>query len=157
MFSVKHWKRGLQWALGPLLLIGIIVAVIAAPGRPSRLLARPLPAPASEIRPTPTNSFHAANFFPNSGLVEQGKTYRFTLSTHCGLDGVVDFNGRLWDYSGPGNPDDGNNNPPLGFDNPSDHGTMTLVSQDVAEYESSQGVVIRYERREKPKEVPMCM
>jgi len=95
--------------------------------------------------------------FPSSPRVERGVEYRYTLYTHCGLDSKVDFDGSLWDYSGPGPPDDGSGNPPAGFDNPFDHGTMRLTSGDIAEYRSSAGFVAKYRRRDNPKQVQMCM
>lgn len=94
---------------------------------------------------------------PRSGRVEKGVDYRYTLYTHCGLNELVDFDGSLWDYSGHGAPDDGSRNPPPGFHNPFDHGTMRLISDDVAEYQSEHGLLVKYRRRDGSKVVQMCM
>ncbi len=76
------------------------VLVIAAPGPPRRLLARPLPPYQSPIPASPTTSRDLIAF-PSSGRVEKGVDYEYTLGTHCGLDQGVDFDGSLWDYAGP--------------------------------------------------------
>jgi hypothetical protein len=86
-----------------------------------------------------------------------GVEYRYTLYTHCGLDGNVDFDASLWDFAGPGPADDGSHNPPPGFDNPYDHGTMKLISKDMAEYRSAYDLVVRYRRRSDPKRLDICM
>lgn len=130
--------RRVAFVIGPLLVVGAAVAVIAAPGSPRRLLARSMPD-------------------TDSGRVESGADYRFTVYTHCGLDGRIEFDGSSWDYAGPGAPDDGSGNPPPGFDNPFDRGTMKLISEDVAEYRSSSGSIVKYRRRDGSKPVDMCM
>jgi hypothetical protein len=138
------------------LIVGVsAIALIAAPGKPARLLARPMPPNSSPTPAIPVDSEFVV--FPNSGPVERGVDYRYTLGTHCGLNEAVDFDGSLWDFAGPGAPDDGNGNPPLGFDNPFDYGTMRLVSQGVAEYRSSEGTIVVYHRRDGSKQVGMCM
>lgn len=144
------------FTVSPLLVGAAVIAVIAVPGPPRRLLARPMPLYHSPIPASPTASGELV-IFPSSGRVERGVDYRFTLGTHCGLDDGIDFDGSLWDYAGPGRPDDGNGNPPAGFGNPFDHGTIRLVSEDVAEYRSSAGSLIQYRRRDNPKQVGMCM
>lgn len=95
-------------------------------------------------------------FESRSGRVALGASYRYTLYTHCGIDGVVDFDGSLWDHAGPGAPDDGSGNPPDGLGNPLDHGTLRLVDADTAEFTAERGATIRYRRRATPKAVQMC-
>jgi hypothetical protein len=78
------------------------------------------------------------------------------MGTHCGLRGI-EFNGGTWTIEGPLN--DGNGNPPQGFGNPQDHGSVTLTSQDEGIYRSELGVERRVERASvtgtQPKE-PAC-
>jgi hypothetical protein len=74
------------------------------------------------------------------GEPEIGVAYRVTLYTHCGLR-HVEFDGDRWAISGV--LDDGSGNPPPGFNNPFDEGTITLTGPDTAVYTSEFG-----ERRE---------
>jgi hypothetical protein len=87
-------------------------------------------------------------FYPRSASVIQGVVFRFSLYTHCGLDNPValDFDGSFWDSIGPGPASDGSGNPPAGFDNPFDNGTIQLLSHDMAEYHSRSGTVMRFSR-----------
>jgi hypothetical protein len=70
------------------------------------------------------------------GQPQIGAAYRVTLNTHCGLR-HVEFDGSEWGISGV--LDDGSGNPPPGFANPSDEGTVTLTSPDSAVYLSELG------------------
>ena len=74
------------------------------------------------------------------GEPEVGVAYSVDLYTHCGLR-HVDFDGAEWEISGLLS--DGSGNPPEGFNNPIDHGTLTLMSEETAVYVSEFG-----ERRE---------
>jgi hypothetical protein len=60
----------------------------------------------------------------------------FTLYTHCGVI-FTDFQRVTW-YADPPLTD-GNGNPPPGFGNPTDKGTMQRVSAHEADYVSSTG------------------
>jgi hypothetical protein len=60
----------------------------------------------------------------------------FNLYTHCGVI-YTDFQRVTW-YADPPL-SDGNGNPPAGFGNPIDKGTMQRVSQHEADYVSSTG------------------
>jgi hypothetical protein len=72
-----------------------------------------------------------------AGSAQIGATYRYTLFTHCGLDLVpIEFDGSEWRIEG----DPGGANPPSGFGNPEDEGTVTLSSDDEGTYTSSEGV-----------------
>ena len=71
-----------------------------------------------------------------TGEPEIGVAYRVSVFTHCGLR-HVDFDGSEWAISGP--PSDGSGNPPRGFGNPTDEGTITLTSPDTATYRSQHG------------------
>lgn len=70
------------------------------------------------------------------GEPEIGVAYTVTVFTHCGLR-HVDFDGSEWGISGPLS--DGSGNPPHGFANPDDTGTVTLTSPDTAIYVSELG------------------
>jgi hypothetical protein len=63
------------------------------------------------------------------------------LYTHCGVT-WTQFQNQPWYASPPLS--DGNGNPPPGFGNPVDHGTMRRISQHEAEYVSSAGRTVRF-------------
>jgi hypothetical protein len=67
--------------------------------------------------------------------------YVFDLYTHCGILWAK-FDGRNWVADPPLT--DGSGNPPAGWGNPSDHGTMELVSSDWALYRSDSGMTARF-------------
>jgi hypothetical protein len=77
---------------------------------------------------------------PLEGEPEIGVTYQVAVNSHCGLR-AVEFDGSRWAISGE--LDDGSMNPPPGFGNPVDHGTITLTGPETAIYHSEFG-----ERRE---------
>ncbi len=65
-----------------------------------------------------------------------GVPYRVTVYTHCGLR-HVEFDHSDWAISG----DLGDGvNPPPGFGNPVDQGTVTLTTHETATYRSEMGV-----------------
>jgi hypothetical protein len=66
----------------------------------------------------------------------RGRPYWHTLYTHCGIVGTR-FAGSDW-VAEPALTD-GNGNPPPGWRNPGQAGTMTLVSRDEARFESRDG------------------
>jgi hypothetical protein len=105
----------------------------------------PLPSPTSTRTPTSLSNGQRI-FYPNSARVSMGVAYAFRLYTHCGLDlpEGVDFDSSFWDPVGTAS--DGNSNPPPGFGNPFDTGTMTLISTNVAEYHGHSGIVFRFTR-----------
>lgn len=63
------------------------------------------------------------------------------LYTHCGVV-FTEFQGITW-YADPPL-SDGNGNPPAGFGNPTDRGTMRRVSQHEAQYLSSAGRTVKF-------------
>jgi hypothetical protein len=75
---------------------------------------------------------------------EIGRPYEYDLYTHCGILGA-EFDGREWDATPPLT--NGSGNPPEGWGNPSDHGTMTLLAENVAEFKSDGGLVARFRPR----------
>jgi hypothetical protein len=65
-----------------------------------------------------------------------GVEYEVDIYTHCGL-GQIKFAGSFWAIQG--SLGDGNGNPPPGFANPIDRGTIELLSDDEAIYRSQRG------------------
>jgi hypothetical protein len=87
------------------------------------------------------------------GGLEVGVPYRIELYTHCGIDYWTRFDGSYWDAVGY---DNSTGNPPSGLGNPVDFGTMTLLSEDEAEYVSDSGTVIRFVRASERPEGMAC-
>lgn len=77
------------------------------------------------------------------GRPELGVPYEASTYTHCGLR-AIEFDGDRWAIEGA--LDDGSGNPPPGFGNPIDAGTVTLLSPDEAIYRSQFGVERRITR-----------
>ena len=127
-------------ALALMLVVAILVEARSAS-------TRDLPAPAVAAAPQPLGNGQF-RFFPASAHINLGVPYRFALNTHCGLDFpvAVDFDQSFWDPIGPGPASDGHGNPPPGFANPIDHGSMTLISPTRARFRSSGGAVIQFNR-----------
>ena len=86
---------------------------------------------------------------------EIGQPYEYELYTHCGILSA-EFDGREWDATPPLT--DGSGNPPEGWGNPSDHGTMTLLADNVAEFKSDGGLVARFAPRkpDAPNQSEVC-
>lgn len=99
-----------------------------------------------------------------SGRASQGVDYDFVLHTHCGLDRSVDFDGSFWEHSETrkaeaAEPRSLSSSPSLvPMTDPFDHGSMTLISRNTAEFHSSNGDSIIFRRRNGVKHLPgMCM
>jgi hypothetical protein len=141
-------------------MVIVVVAVTAIVGgilvTRNALIAAPLPGPANSHEPQPVNSTGQYVFYAHSGNITQGVRYQFRLYTHCGLNVPTgpDFDGSFWTTAGPG--DDGSGNPPAGFGNPFDNGTMTLISANVAEYRASSGAIVRFTRQASTKTGGLC-
>ena len=72
---------------------------------------------------------------PCQAGVTQGHPYAYVLPTHCGIrEGR--FDGRLWKAADAALGRTGN--PPRGWDNPYQRGTMQLTSEQQAEFRSGQ-------------------
>src|SRR5438270_11891195 len=138
---------GLRPAFVGLSIATLIAAVILLRHPVTALVPIPLP-PSIGGRDSVPASDGKYLFYPRSASVIQGVVYRFSLYTHCGLDNPValDFDGGFWDPTGPGPASDGSANPPAGFDNPYDNGTIQLLSHDLAEYRSHSGTTVRLTR-----------
>jgi hypothetical protein len=127
-------------------VLGILLAVAIVVGSTSSS-PQSLPAPAGASQPQALGDGRFS-YTPNSAQVIIGLAYRFTLYTHCGLDlpVVLDFDGSFWDPAGPGPATDASGGAPAGFRQPFDHGVITLVSTNVAEYRSEGGQLMRFKR-----------
>jgi hypothetical protein len=101
--------------------------------------ARPLPSPTrKDFRSRQTDN--GFKFWPRSAPVEQGVEYEFNTG-HCGLEFLTDFDGSFWRPLDP----NGEQEDPLFFYN-EDEGTMTLESENISTYESSDGQRVQLER-----------
>lgn len=81
----------------------------------------------------------------NSPRAAADRDFPITVYTHCGLDrSRFDFDGSFW--RAIGETSDGQGNPPPGYDNPYDAGTIRVLDDGTAQYTSSQGNRLRLER-----------
>ncbi len=144
----------------PLLVAIAVLAVLAAAAIIFEIAstgARSLPPRIGAVEPQLVGNGQF-RFFPRSSRVTVGVPYRFQLYTHCGLDWplAVDFDGSFWDPIGPGPASDGSGNPPSGYGNPFDQGTMTLISPTLTQYRSSGGKVMQFSRHAGPEISYLC-
>jgi hypothetical protein len=144
--SVTRWQIPTRAVMVTVAVLAValaaaIVVEIASSG------ARSLPPQVGSVAPQPVGN-GLSRYFPRSGRASLGVSYQFQLYTHCGLDWpqTMDFDGSFWDPIGPGPASDGNGNPPAGFGNPIDRGTITLISPTLAQYRSSTGTVMQWRR-----------
>lgn len=82
-------------------------------------------------------------------------TYRgrpYGLYTHCGIEWAK-IDGVFWRATRPLS--DGNGNPPPGWGNPFQQGTLTLTSRTTAEFSSPAGGVT-FERTERTRPPVIC-
>jgi hypothetical protein len=85
----------------------------------------------------------------NSPRAAANREFPITVYTHCGLDrSRFDFDGSFW--RAIGETSDGQGNPPPGYDNPYDAGTIRVLDDGTALYTSSQGYRLRLERAASP-------
>ena len=132
------------------LLAAAIIDEVASSG------VRSLPPPVSTAEPQDLGNGRF-RFFPHSGHASVGVPYRLQLYTHCGLDWpmAMDFDGSFWNPIAPGPAPEGGN-PPAGFGNPYDQGTVTLISPALAQYRSSTGAVVQWRRQAGPQIASPC-
>jgi hypothetical protein len=152
--SVTRWPmptRVLVVAVAALtvVLVAAIIDEMASSG------VRSLPPPISAAEPQDLGNGHF-RFFPHSGHASVGVPYQFGLYTHCGLDWplAMDFDGSFWDPNGPAS--DRSGNPPAGFGNPYDEGTVTLISPTLAQYRSRTGTMLQWNRHAGPQISSLC-
>lgn len=97
--------------------------------------------------------FPGLKSLPCAAGVEVGVSYPYELYTHCGIRDAY-FDGRLW----VAKPvlSDGSDNPPEGWDNPDDVGTMRLVSPDAATFDNAAGRTAKFAPAPKGYAVEPC-
>ncbi|MGW1881693.1 hypothetical protein [Streptomyces sp. NPDC001970] len=88
---------------------------------------------AAEVRPAASG--------PPAG---SGRTMPFDLYTHCGID-EARIGSTYFEAENPLS--DGSGNPPEGWDNPTQHGTMTLVSGTEAVFTDDAGHEVTFRAR----------
>ncbi|MCU1612478.1 MAG: hypothetical protein JWO98_18 [Frankiales bacterium] len=136
-------------AAAVLLVVGGVWFLVARPGQPppsvaavssSPSAAGPAPsASRAQARAVPGASGHpGAATLPASPAI--GVAYVFDLSTHCGIRGAA-LDG-VWFAAQPPQVSDGGN-PPPGWDNPEQRGTLTLLSGSTAVFRDDAGHVVR--------------
>ena len=81
---------------------------------------------------------------PYGAGAEIGATYDYVLYVHCGVQWAR-IDGVWWETQPL---DDGNRNPPDGWGNPYDAGTLVLLDENTAEYTGGPGITVRFERTE---------
>ena len=86
---------------------------------------------------------------PQSPPAEQGKAYPFTLSTHCGIDFMVDFDGKFWDAQDPSVLH-------VGLADPVQEGTMTLIDRSHARFSWPGGSIDYVEHTGEKSVLGMC-
>ena len=86
----------------------------------------------------------SSTYEPHSGAAEVGVPVDWTINTACGLDwAVFDLDGSLWS---PIDMEAGDRNGTAAGGDSIDVGTLTLLSNDRAEYRTSQGRVVALAR-----------
>lgn len=119
----------------------------ASSSSPSGPLALPSPRADPGFVKQPDGSFA---FQPLSARIVAGAVYAYTAFTHCGLTPTTfDFDGSFWDVAVAG--ESGQLNPPAGFGNPEDGGTIVLVAPNEAIFTSSSGIAVPLVRADGPR------
>ncbi len=101
----------------------------------------PTSTPIQEDSPTIACSPQTKELPCGSG-VEIGSSYPYQLYTHCGIRWAY-FDGHWWKASPA--LDDGSGNPPSGWGNPFDNGSMVLISDNLAQFTSDAGQTANFE------------
>ncbi len=84
--------------------------------------------------------------------VEVGETYDYVLYVHCGVRWAR-IDGTWWEAAPL---DDGNSNPPDGWGNPYDAGSLTVVDETTAEYTGGPDVTVRFVRTDATQPPFVC-
>ena len=121
--------RAIALGLGIALLVGIGATALGAFGAPRDVLAL-LP---GGVRPA----------LAEDDPAEIGMDYRYRLPTHCGVEYAF-FSGRWWTATPQLYENEAKVNPPPGWDNPTEPGTMRLVSRDEASFVGDSGDTARF-------------
>lgn len=86
---------------------------------------------------------------PYGAGVEAGVSYPYEVNTRCGVWSAR-FDGRMWDADPPIT--DGSRRPPPEWTRPTQYGAMRLVSENLAEFHTADGLMARF--RPRPAEAP---
>lgn len=134
-------------------LAGVAITVAAGCGESEPVATeRSGTAPAERTAPGPPREcFPGKKGEPCVAGAEVGVRYPYRLYTHCGVLGAY-FDGRWWRARPPLS--DGSGNPPEGWGNPFEDGTLTLLEGDVAEFEAQLGQTVRFVRLGPEAEAP---
>ena len=116
--------RATVFGVGAALLLGVAAIASGAFGPPRDVLAL-LP---GGVRPA----------LAENELAEIGLDYRYELPTHCGVEYAY-FSGRWWTAAPKLYESAARLNPPLGWGDPMEPGTMRLVAQDEALFVGDSG------------------
>lgn len=120
-----------------LALPALVVVLLLALAACTQASPAPMPTPTPTIPGDPVVTCTARPQGPPCGPgAELGKLYPFALYTHCGVRSAY-FDGRRW-IADPVLSDE-SGNPPPGWGNPSERGTMVLVKEDLARFTSTSG------------------
>ena len=111
----------------------------------------PAPTPTPSPRTTATSCTGREEAPPCGPRVEIGNPYPYALYTHCGIRSAY-FDGRRWIADPVLSVD--NVNPPPGWGNPSDKGSMELVAEDLARFTNKDGLVAEFRPLPEGSEYP---
>lgn len=90
----------------------------------------------------------------DSDRAELGRLYPYRLTTHCGLArALVDFDGSFWIFDPAVT---GDEEAPAGYEEPFDHGQITLLTADRASYSSSGGRIVMLARQPGTRDLVPC-
>jgi hypothetical protein len=121
--------KAIPLAIGTAVLLVVSATALGAFGAPGDVLAF-LP---GGVRPS----------LPEHGQAKVGIDYRYELPTHCGVEYAF-FSGRWWRATPRLYEGDAKVNPPPGWGNPTEPGTMRLVSRGEARFEGDSGNTARF-------------
>lgn len=131
---------------------GALPPTATLPPAPTRLVPTATPTAAATSPPTitpippltatpdlqPTSTLFAGfTVTPRSTAIAVGQPYLFDLSTHCGVNFWVDFDGSFWEATIPVYP--GYGIPATPINTAVQRGTMTLLDPDTALFEYQNG------------------
>ena len=104
-----------------------------------------------------TNSVQGAGgdlgYLPLEPTTTQDVDGEFDLYTHCGINGAL-IEGRWWQADPP--LDDGNGNPPAGWDNPYQHGTLAAVDEKTLLFTADSGLTVTLQRTNDTERPLIC-
>ncbi|MGZ4701341.1 MAG: hypothetical protein ACXV98_09025 [Ilumatobacteraceae bacterium] len=122
-----------------LLFVGVLSVVTFAGCGNSVAVSQGATTSAGSTAPIAVNSLTPVDAqrdrLPAAATVPAGGAADFELYTHCGINGIM-IAGRWWQADPPLN--DGQGNPPTGWGNPYQPGTLRLVDQETVVFSAHQ-------------------